>query len=201
MHVGKKAVHGVVVAEGVPFTQSQIGAGKEVAAVGFAHVAEAAHVFDLQLDPCGTFLKRGGAVGAVGYFFVVEDLAGGGGRAGVQRDAGIVVPGGALTPVDHLGAVFRERGIHQRGKGVARIFVEFGPGVRGNVAVIIDVHGNGVARLLQIVDALAAPAPFPGLLQGGHEHGGEDGNNGDNDKKLDQRERRASEERLRRVKM
>ena len=54
--------------------------------------------------------------------------------------------------------------------------------------VVVNIHGVGVADLFQPVGAFGTLSPLACLLQGRQQHGGEDGDNGNNNEQLNQRE-------------
>ena len=73
-----------------------------------------------------------------------------------------------------------------------------GPGVKGTLTagpmpgkeavVVLNVEGRVFAQRAEVVDAGGLLAVFPRLLQGGQKHGGQDGDDGDDDQQFDERE-------------
>ena len=55
------------------------------------------------------------------------------------------------------------------------------------VVVFVGIESDGVADLLQVVDALNRPRPFPGLLQCGQQHRSQDRDDRYHDQQFDQR--------------
>jgi hypothetical protein len=56
--------------------------------------------------------------------------------------------------------------------------------------VVILIGAESLSDGHEVVQAGGGFGPFPGLLQGGKQHGGENGDDRDNDKQFDQCERR-----------
>ena len=73
-------------------------------------------------------------------------------------------------------------------KNPIRWFISIHPSGPGEiVAVVITVENHAKCDLSHVALAYRTPGPFLGFREGGHEHAGKNGNDGDDHQQFDQR--------------
>ena len=137
--------------------------------------------------------------GGVGEAVALGGLDGGGGVLVAHPERGVVDIHGVVAAVlevgvgagrAHHGLLVADVGEHESLPAVrSGLPVAVGPvGLRRRAVVVVGVHAVGESELLEVAGAGDLSCLLAGLRERRQQHGGKDGNDGDDDKQLDERE-------------